>query len=216
MKNYVGIIKLFAVFLLVISCETDDHKDLNLSVKSHEFYDNYFRTEMLKNGVVETEFFKIPKLHFDQPWMDGATHAEFISNLDETVALLKKVREKTLKKQIQDVNDFVKIIKENNLVEKEKFYQDLISAKSDIDRLILYQKEYKKYIDSCDEDKTVIIDPGKPLKSDSKYDYLFVVAKNSEGVYVAGNAPYNKKDLQYSIKKYDKEFQKDGYNKYKR
>ena len=213
MKNHLSIIKLLIVFVTVMSCGREDNNNLDISFQSKEFYNNYFKTEMLKNGVVETGFFKIPKLHFDQPWMASAAHAEFISKIDETVVILKKSREETLKRQINEVNNFIEIIKEHNLVEKEKFYQELISKKSDLDKLIFYQKEYNKYIKSWDKNVLVINDPKKPIKRDNKYNYLLVIAKNSDGDYIFDTDKYKKEDLQYSIEKYDKEFQKDGFYK---
>ena len=149
--------------------------------------------------------------------MASATHAGFISKIDEAVVILKKSREETLKRQIEEVNNFIKIIKEHNLVEKEKFYKELVSKKSDLDKLIFYQKEIQKEIKSWDKNVNVINDPTKPIKmSDNKYSYLNVVAKNSDGDYIFANDNYKNKDLHYSIEKYDKEFQKDRLNKSRR
>ncbi len=207
MKKIVLTLGVFFVIIATISCVRTE-KDNLTSSKSHEYYTNYFKKELIKNGIENTEYFQTginaDKKAETEEIYKNLSHSQIMSNLDESILIIKKEFEEAVIYHTKEVNLLISTIKEYNLVDKGEFYKKLLDANSDIERTNLHCKERNKYCSKLEKAR-INNDVNLTLKLIDKYSYLNLLTRDKEGIYVFINniSPDKKEGLRYSIEKYD-------------
>ncbi|MFD1613705.1 hypothetical protein [Gelatiniphilus marinus] len=188
-------------FIGLISCK--DNKEVLREPDA--YYLEYLKKAFEDNNIVETPSFKIDYSNFELD--DKLSHDELIFEIDSKVQLLKRILETNRQQELERVNVLIKVVKENNLEHKEEFYEKLLRAKTDDQKIDLYAKELKEFFSKLEIAK-LKNDPDLSTKVANEYSYLTVLAKDDNGNYVNKTGLHVKEGLNYSIAKYDKVYNK--------
>lgn len=205
-----SILLILGMFLLIIiSCDTTKEEDVTL-LKQQEYYINYLKKELEKNGIKNTTYFKIP---IEDVNFSNLNHYEIISNIDKAIPLLKENFEKDKRYRLKKINLLISTINGHGLIDKEGFYKKLISETSDDKRIDIYYEEMNTYFTELDKAK----DLGDYLLSNQivkKYSYLTVLAKDNIGNFVSVNfiKAGEESKFKFSIEKYDVDYQREQKN----
>jgi hypothetical protein len=195
MKNF--ILLFFGMFIIVMSCDTKKEDKLVLK-KSDQFYIDYLKSELEKNGIKNTEYYKVGAEAID---FEGLNHAEIMSNIEKSIPQIKQDYEMDKQQRLTKLNIFIATIKKHNLEEKEPFYKILLSDISDDEKLDVFYKEERNFFDALGKAKE-LDDVELSIQTQVKYSYLSLLARDAENKIVNLDAvPLEQRNtFSYSIK----------------
>lgn len=190
--------------LTLMSCDTK--KDNFVEKKSDQYYTDYLKSELLKNGIKNTEYYKIGTEEAD---FEGLNHAEIIANIEKAIPQIKQDYEMDKQLRLIKLNVFIATIRKHNLEEKEPFYKILLSDISDDEKLDVFYKEERIFFDALGKAKE-LKDVSLSQQLTEKYYYLDLIARDADNTIVNLEAiPLEQRTaLTYSIAKYDVAYKK--------